>query len=39
MYSKILLQYFFEKINYELNAKPIRLYVKIKSNLFKMLDK
>jgi len=26
-------------MNYELNAKPIRLYVKIESYLFKMLDK
>jgi len=29
----------FQKINYESNAKLIRLYVKIKSHLFKMLDK
>jgi len=26
-------------MSYELNAKPIRLYVMIKSCLFKMLDK
>jgi len=36
-YSKILLQYCFKSINYELNAKLIRFYVKINSYLFKIL--
>jgi len=38
MFSKNLLQYYIQKMNYESNAKLIRLYVKIKSHLFQMLD-